>query len=104
MLQQISVLLNEIDVKSGNTKQRLQNTINQTLLLNQALNKSIALFRRMGLPEGVDSAIYKMQRLIQIINQVRLASIALYAGPGGVIIAGLSLLMVALDVGDLMMG
>lgn len=103
MLQQIDKLLSEIDGKSTITEQKLQKVATQAIMINQILQRSITLFRRLGLPEDIDSAIYKIQRLISIMNQVRLAAIALYAGPGGVIIAGLSLLMVALDVGDLMM-
>lgn len=104
LLQQIYDLMNQIETKSETTEHKLQRTYNQAILLNQILQRSITLFRRMGLPPDIDSAIYKAQRLISIMNQVRLAAVALYAGPGGVIIAGLSLLMVGLDVGDLMMG
>lgn len=103
MLQQISRLLDEVDTKTSTTEKNLQKVATQALYVQQVINRSITLMRRMGLPEDVGNAIYKLQRLISIINQVRLASIALYAGPGGVILAGLSLLMVAMDVGDLAM-
>jgi len=39
--------------------------------------QTLGLFRRMGLPENVEAAVAQVQRLISIINQLRLAIVAL---------------------------
>ena len=100
-------LMNQIENKTVTTEEKLQKTATQAILVNQLLNKTIGLFRRMGLPEQIDSIVFKMQRLMGIIFQVRLAIVALNAAmigtPGGALIAGISFLMIAMDVGDLMM-
>ena len=101
LLQQMYDLMNQIENKTETTDQKLQKTLTQATYLNQVLNKSLLLFRKMGLPEDIENIISKFHRLLMIINQVKLASVALYAG--NPLLAGLSLLMVALDVGDMMM-
>ena len=107
LLQQIYDLMNQIENKTVTTEDKLYKTAIQATLVNQLLNKTIGLFRKMGLPPQIDSLVMKAQRLIGIINQVRLAVVALNAAmigtPGGAFIAGISFLMIVLDVGDLMM-
>ena len=44
--------------------------------------RTISLLRRMGLPEEVDAAIVKLQRLITILNMARLTIIAYQAASG----------------------
>lgn len=63
----------EVNVEPGyTTVRRLQTLIYRTL----------GLFRRMGLPEKLDEAISKVQRFIMVVNQARLAVIALNAASG----------------------
>jgi hypothetical protein len=107
MLQQISRLLDEVDTKADAVKPRLESVTAEAALVNQALQKSLTLFQRMGLPENVEFAITVIQRLIMIANQLRLTIVALNAmmagTPGGALLFGISAAMVAMDVGDLMM-
>ena len=108
LLTEINNLLDAIDTKAVNTEAKVQRVAIQTALLNQALQKSLIILRRLGLPEDVNSAVMKLQRLIGIANQLRLVIYALNAAmtgtPAGAILAGLGLIMVALDVGDIIMG
>jgi len=107
MLQQISVLLDEVDTKTDTVQPKLERVAAETALVNQALRRSLRLFQRMGLPENVEFAITVIQRLIMIANQLRLTIVALNAmmagTPGGAILFGVSVAMIALDVGDMMM-
>lgn len=66
------------------------------------LYQTMALARRFGLPEDIDSAISKMQRMIMIANQLRLTIIALEAasGPVGWALAGVGLLTTAVTTGE----
>jgi len=69
--------------------------------------RTLGLFRRLGLPEPIDSAIAKVQRFIAVANQARLTCLALNAAmattPFGWLLFGLSAATLALDAGDLMM-
>jgi len=49
----------------------------QTLLF-----RTLALMQRLGLPENIQAAVTQIQRLISIMNQLRLAAIALQAASG----------------------
>ena len=108
MLTEIEQILGRIDVKAADTEEKLQRVATQTIMLQQALMKTITILRRLGLPEEINSAIIKLQRIIAIANQLRLVIYALNAAmagtPAGAILAGLGLIMVALDVGDIIMG
>lgn len=46
------------------------------------LYRTISLLRRMGLPEDVDDAIAHIQKLISILNMLRLTMIAVQAASG----------------------
>jgi hypothetical protein len=63
-------------------------------ILNTALSRGVTLLKRLGLPEDVEQAYVRIQRLIQVINQMRLAATALQAtafgGPVGGLIAAIS--------------
>ena len=69
------------------------------------LYRTLSLIRRLGLPEDVEAAIVRLQRLIAVLNTVRLAIIALEtaSGPYGWAMAGLGLLTTAATVGDFIM-
>jgi len=75
----------------------LQLTVDQTITelrrLQTAIYQSLALFRRMGMPEELDKGIILMQRAIMIMNQARLSAIALHAslGPIGWVLAGVGI-------------
>lgn len=75
--------------------------------LQAAVYKTLGLFRRLGLPEPIDSAITKIQRFIAIANQARLTVIALNAAmattPFGWILFGVSAATLVLDAGDFIM-
>lgn len=107
MLQEISQLLDEVNTKTETVQPKMEKVAVETALVNQALQKSLRLFQRMGLPENVEFAITIIQRLIAIANQLRLTIVALNAmmagTPGGAILFGISVAMIALDVGDMMM-
>lgn len=61
--------------------------------LQSAAFQTIALLRKMGLPEDFDEAAQKIQMIISLLNQARLAAIALNAasGPTGWVLAGVGL-------------
>lgn len=107
MLQQISRLLDEVNTKTVEAEPKLHRVAAETAIVNQAINKTLTMFQRMGLPENARLAIMIIQRLISIANQLRLTIVALNAmmagTPGGALLFGVSAAMVALDVGDLMM-
>lgn len=46
------------------------------------LYRTISILRRMGLPEDVEKAITLIQRLITLLNQLRLTMIALESATG----------------------
>ena len=108
LLTEIDKLLGQIDIKTVDTEKKIQRVATQTIMLRQILTKTLGILRRLGLPENVDSAIFKIQRMIGIANQLRLVIYSLNAAmvgtPGGAILAGLGLFMVALDFGDILMG
>ena len=58
--------------------------------LQTILYRTLAIIRRLGLPEDVNDAVMKIQMLIAIANQLRLAFIALSvaSGPLGWALAG----------------
>jgi hypothetical protein len=64
----------------------LQLTVDQTITelrrLQTAIHQSLALFTKMGLPPEINKQITLIQRSISVMNQARLAAIALHAGLG----------------------
>jgi len=104
LLQQINNMLSQIEVTAG---QKLERVATQTIMVEQALQRSLRLFQRMGLPENVERAITFIQRMISITNQLQFAVLALNAAvagtPGGWVLLSVSAAMIAMDVGDLMM-
>ena len=85
----------EINVEKAYTNMRKLQTI---------LYRALGLFRRLGLPENIDHAIVRMQRFIALLNQARLATIALSAASGqyGWAIAGIGLAATVVSTNDLM--
>lgn len=67
------------------------------------LYRTISILRRMGLPEDVNQAIATIQRLIALVNQARLAIIALQtaSGPIGWGMALLAAATIPLTAGDM---
>ena len=73
------------------------------------LFRTLSLLRRAGLPENVDDAIAKVQRLIAILNALRLTLIAVQAasGPYGWALAAVGAagtIATAMDFGTELMG
>ena len=67
------------------------------------LYRVLGLWLRMGLPPEIEAQVRYLQRLIAILNQARLAALALQAasGPVGWALAGVGFLTMALSSGEL---
>lgn len=65
---------------------------------------TLGILRRLGLPEEVDSAIMKIQRIIAALNMLRLAlyAVEMASGPMGWTVAGIGIAGTLLSTGDLM--
>lgn len=65
----------------------------------------LGILHRLGLPEPIDDAIVKIQRLIASLNMLRMSLIAVQttAGPLGLVMAGVGVVGAALTAGDLVM-
>lgn len=83
----------------------VDDTLEQARKLQTVLYRGLGLMRRLGLPEEIDSAIAKVQRLISILNMLRLTMIAVHvaAGPIGWALALIGVATFALDFGDFVM-
>jgi hypothetical protein len=64
----------------------------------------LGILHRLGLPEPIDAAIVKIQRLISALNMLRLTLIGVEAasGPIGWAMAGIAVAGTVLTTGDLM--
>ena len=77
--------------------------------LERILFRSLALLRRMGLPEDVEAGIMRLQRLITIVRSAQIALIALQAArmaagdPLAWIQAGLGVATTVASASDLVM-
>lgn len=82
-----------------NVEQALDNARRLDLLLY----RSLALLGRLGLPENIDQAIAKVQRLVMTIRLLHTAAIALEAasGPIGWALALVGVASALLSTGDL---
>ena len=74
----------EVNVEHAETELRRLQTV---------LYRSLGLLGRMGLPENINELISYVQRVIAVVNQLRLAVLALQAasGPIGWALAGIGL-------------
>jgi len=82
----------------------VEDTLSQARRLQTVLYRGLGLMRRLGLPPEIDAAIAKIQRLIGILNTLRLTMIAVHAasGPIGWALALIGVATFALDFGDFM--
>lgn len=64
--------------------------------------RTLGLMRRLGMPEDLNAAMITMQKLITVMNQLRLAAIALQAasGPIGWALAAVSIGTTAVTMMD----
>ena len=71
--------------------------------LETVLYRSLALTRRMGLPDDINEQIYQIQRLVMVIRLLHTSMIALQAasGPIGWILGGIGVASAALSGYDL---
>ena len=71
--------------------------------LETLLFRTLGLLGRLGLPENIDQAIAKVQRLIMTIRLLHTAMIALQtaAGPIGWALAAIGIISAALTFGDM---
>ena len=77
-------------------------TLRNIELLRTFLTRTLALMRRLGLPEDIERGATVIQRFIMLLNQARLAALALQAasGPVGWGIAAVGVAGTALTAGD----
>jgi len=66
--------------------------------------QTLSLMRKLGLPEDMEEAAVRVQRLIFVMNQARLAAIALHAasGPIGWALAGIGIAATAVTTIEMM--
>jgi hypothetical protein len=71
--------------------------------LELLLYRSLALASRLGLPENIDVAINKIQRMVMVIRLLHTSMIALEAasGPIGIALAAVGLVSFGVTTGDL---
>jgi hypothetical protein len=86
-----------------NLELNVEQAIDNARRLELLLYRSIALLGRLGLPENIDQAISKVQRLIMTIRLLHTAMIALEAasGPIGWALALVGVASALLSTGDL---
>jgi len=85
-----------------NLELNVEQAISEIRRLETLLFRSIALARRLGLPEDIDEQIRKIQRFIMIVRLAHTAVIALNAASGPIgwalaIVGGLSAAVSASD-------
>lgn len=87
-----------------NLKVDSSKAVKNLLLLQTALYGILGILRRLGMPEEVDAAIIKIQRLIATLNMLRVAlySLEMASGPVGWTMAGIGIAGTVLSTGDLM--
>jgi len=86
-----------------NLELNVESAIDSTRRLETLLYRSLSLLGRLGLPENIDQAIMKVERLVMTIRLLHTAMIALEAASGPI---GWALAIVAggtalLSMGDL---
>jgi len=83
----------------------VQETVRELRSLETVLYRALGLARQFGLPEDVDAAITKIQRLIATLNLLRATFIAtqMATGPLGWVSAGLGAATTAFSIADLAM-
>lgn len=74
--------------------------------VQQLLQRSLTLISRLTGNEEIDGAIMKIQRMIGVLNMLRLTMIALHAasGPVGWALAAIGVIGAGLSAGELLMG
>lgn len=77
-------------------------TARDLLKVQTLLYGTLGILHRLGLPEPIDAAIIKIQRLISTLNMLRMSLIAVEAaaGPVGWAMAGISVAGTVLTIGD----
>jgi hypothetical protein len=82
----------------------VEGALNQLNKVHTVLSKSLNLFSRMTGDENIQRGIANLQHLIGVINQARIAAMALRnalflgAGPLGLALAGISVGITAMNV------
>ena len=85
-----------------NLELNVEQAISEIRRLETLLFRSIALARRLGLPEDIDSAVYKIQRLIMVVRLAHSTLIAFQTASGPIgwalaIVGGLTAVASASD-------
>jgi len=95
----VEVIPVKVEIQIETTKMITQLEKVQVLLYG-----TLGILRRLGLPEEVDSAILKIQRIIAALNMLRLAlyAVEMASGPVGWAMAGVGIAGTVLSTGDLM--
>lgn len=83
----------------------VEDTLPQLRRVLTVLSRTMGLLRRFGGSEELDAVFLKIQRLIILINTLRLAVIAIHtaAGPLGWALAAIGAVTFAMDAGDFAM-
>jgi hypothetical protein len=92
-----------VDTITFNLELNIERAWDNARRLELLLYRSIALLGRMGLPENIDQAIAKVQRLIMTVRLLHTAAIALEgaSGPIGWALALVGVASALLSTGDL---
>jgi len=79
--------------------------INNVRRLETLVYRTLGLMRRLGLPEDISQAIYKVQRLIMVLRLAHTAMIALSlaSGPIGYALAAVGIASAAVSFSDMLM-
>ena len=88
-----------------NLEINVEQTFSQVRRLELLLYRTIGLIRRLGLPENIEEAISKIQRLVMVIRLAHSAIIAFQvaSGPIGWALAAVSIGTAAVTAGEFVM-
>lgn len=107
MSKVIDVRIN-FTVNNTSANEKLKTTFATAQAVRQILMRTLALVRRMGLPEDLEKAATVMIRVGNIAQQLQafilMANTAFASTPAGAILLALTGLSIVLDASDLMSG
>jgi len=88
-----------------NLELNIERALSNARQLETLLYRSIALTRKMGLPDDLNEGLYKIQRMVLAVRMLHTAILALHAasGPIGWALAIIGILSGAAVAGDVML-
>lgn len=97
----------DFEVNAQQAARDLTDVIAKALYAQRLLRRTLSFLKRISGSEDANRFISLMTRAISLVYTLRVAVVALNAamaaGPAGWLLAGISVAMLALDVGDLLM-